>query len=128
PRPRRAPRSWAAAGSPRPRLRGLARRHRTSPRVARSSSDRPTPKGPGLLILPAVHPARLERVVTEFVPALEARLGIQLPHTLDEVLGDLRGGEAQILTRLGEFLKSSLATLPRTAPAAVGVLRDPVLP
>jgi predicted PurR-regulated permease PerM len=72
-------------------------------------------------------PGYLERVVTEFVPALEARLGIQLPHTLDEVLGDLRGGEAQILTRLGEFLKSSLATVTGTVSALVGLFVIPVL-
>ena len=57
--PHRAPRSWAAA-SPRTTPPGASATSQRSPRVEGSSSDRPAPQGPGLLILPAaVQPARL---------------------------------------------------------------------
>ncbi len=72
-------------------------------------------------------PHYLERVVTEVVPAVESRLGIQLPHTLEEVLGEMRGAETQILTRVGEFLRTSVATVTGTVSALVGLLVIPIL-
>jgi predicted PurR-regulated permease PerM len=72
-------------------------------------------------------PGYLERLATEGVPALESRLGIQLPHTLDEVLAGLRGAEATLLGRLGELLRTSIVTLTGTLSALVGLLVIPVL-
>jgi predicted PurR-regulated permease PerM len=72
-------------------------------------------------------PGYLERIVTQGVPAIEARLGIELPHTLQDVLGELRGSEAKLLTRFGELLRTSLVTVTGTVTALVGLLVIPVL-
>ena len=72
-------------------------------------------------------PGYLERLATDLLPALESRLGLDLPDTLGAVMGQLRGLEGELLTQLGNLLKTSVATLTGTVSALVGLVVIPVL-
>jgi predicted PurR-regulated permease PerM len=72
-------------------------------------------------------PIYLERFVTEFVPAVERRLGIDLPETLDGVLGELRGAELTLLGTLRDLLAGTVKTLTGTLGIVVGLLVIPIL-
>ncbi|MEB2344535.1 MAG: AI-2E family transporter [Deltaproteobacteria bacterium] len=72
-------------------------------------------------------PAYLERFVTEVVPAVEQRVGIDLPRTLDGLLGELRGAELTVLGTLRDLLTGTLATLTGTVGVVVGLLVIPIL-
>lgn len=72
-------------------------------------------------------PGYLERLATDLLPALESRLGLELPDTLGAVMGQLRGLEGELLTQLGNLLKTSVATLTGTVSALVGLVVIPVL-
>jgi predicted PurR-regulated permease PerM len=72
-------------------------------------------------------PVYLDRFVTEFVPQLEARIGVQLPGTVAEALGQLRGIELGALASLRDLLTGTLATLSGTAGVLVALLVIPIL-
>ncbi len=72
-------------------------------------------------------PVYLDRFVTEFVPQLEARIGVQLPGTVAEALGQLRGIELGALASLRDVLTGTLATLSGTAGVLVALLVIPIL-
>jgi predicted PurR-regulated permease PerM len=72
-------------------------------------------------------PGYLERLVVEGVPALERRLGIELPKTLEEILGRLRGVESAVLARTGDVLTGAVATVTGTLSALLGLLVIPIL-
>jgi predicted PurR-regulated permease PerM len=72
-------------------------------------------------------PGYLERLVVEGVPALERRFGLELPKTLEDILGRLRGAESVLLGRLGDLLTATLATVTGTLSAIVGLLVIPIL-
>lgn len=72
-------------------------------------------------------PGYLERLVVEGVPALERRLGVELPKTLEDILGRLRGTETALLARIGGLLTGTLATVTGTLSAVVGLLVIPIL-
>jgi predicted PurR-regulated permease PerM len=71
-------------------------------------------------------PKYLERFVTEGVPALERRLGVDLPHTLEEVLGQ-RGAELTALGTARDVLTGTVATLSGTVGLVVALLVIPIL-
>jgi predicted PurR-regulated permease PerM len=72
-------------------------------------------------------PFYLERLVTVVVPQLEARLGVQLPGTLEELLGDLRGLELTALGAFRDLLLGTLSTLTGTLGTLIGLLVIPIL-
>ena len=72
-------------------------------------------------------PLYLERLVTVGVPELEARLGVQLPGTLEELLGDLRGVELSALGAFRDVLLGTLSTVTGTLGTLVGLLVIPIL-
>lgn len=72
-------------------------------------------------------PGYLERLVVEGVPAVEQRLGVELPKTLEEILGRLRGVEAALLGRTGDLLTGAIATVTGTLSAIVGLFVIPIL-
>ncbi|HEX2484324.1 MAG TPA: AI-2E family transporter, partial [Myxococcota bacterium] len=72
-------------------------------------------------------PAYLERLVVVGVPAFEQRFGVELPTTLEDLLGRLRGSESVLLARLADVLTGALATLTGTVSAVVGALVVPIL-
>jgi predicted PurR-regulated permease PerM len=72
-------------------------------------------------------PGYLERLVVEGVPALEERLGVELPKTLEEILGRLRGVESAVLARVGDLLKGAVSTVTGTLSALLGLVVIPVL-
>lgn len=72
-------------------------------------------------------PGYLERLVTVVVPELEARLGVELPGTLEELLGGLRGLELSALGAFRDLLLGTLSTLTGTLGMLVGLLVIPIL-
>jgi predicted PurR-regulated permease PerM len=72
-------------------------------------------------------PAYLERFVTVVVPQVEARLGIELPDTLEELLTGLRGHEISALGTLRDLLLGALSTMTGTLGTLVGLLVIPIL-
>jgi predicted PurR-regulated permease PerM len=72
-------------------------------------------------------PGYIERLLVEGVPALEGRLGIELPKTFEEILGRLRGVESTLLARAGDLLTATVATVTGTLSALVGLLVVPIL-
>jgi len=72
-------------------------------------------------------PAYLERFVTVVVPQVEARLGIELPGTLEELLTGLRGQEISVLGTLRDLLLGALSTMTGTLGTLVGLLVIPIL-
>ncbi len=72
-------------------------------------------------------PVYLERFVGEVVPALERRLGVELPKTIEAVLGELRGAELTVLGTVRDLLAGTLSTLIGTAGILVALLVIPIL-
>jgi predicted PurR-regulated permease PerM len=73
-------------------------------------------------------PGYLERVVTVVIPEVERRFGVQLPHTLDDVLARMRAGGIPLpLDAVRGFLAGALATLFGTVTSLVGLLVIPIL-
>lgn len=73
-------------------------------------------------------PAYLERVVETLIPWIEHRLGIPVPHTLQEVLAQVRSGEIGLPLQEARKLLAGLVTfLTGTAAGVVGLLVVPVL-
>jgi predicted PurR-regulated permease PerM len=72
-------------------------------------------------------PFYLERLVTVVVPELETRLGIELPDTLEELLGGLRGLELTALRAFRDVLLGTLSTVTGTLGTVVGLLVIPIL-
>lgn len=72
-------------------------------------------------------PLYLERLVTQGIPALEERLGVELPRTLQGVLGELRGAELTVLGSLRDLLTGALSTLTGTVTVVIGLLVIPIL-
>lgn len=72
-------------------------------------------------------PGYLERFVTEVVPQLEARIGVQVPKTIEEALGQLSGAELGALASLRDVLTGTLTTLSGTAGVLIALLVIPIL-
>lgn len=72
-------------------------------------------------------PGYLERFVGEVVPAIERRLGVELPKTFEGVLGELRGAELTVLGTLRDVLTGTLSTLTGTLGVIVALLVIPIL-
>jgi predicted PurR-regulated permease PerM len=72
-------------------------------------------------------PVYLERFVNEAVPAIERRLGVDLPETLEGVLGELRGAELTVLGTLRDLLTGTVSTLTGTVGIVIGLLVIPIL-
>jgi predicted PurR-regulated permease PerM len=72
-------------------------------------------------------PVYLERFVNEAVPAIERRIGVDLPETLEGVLGELRGAELTVLGTLRDLLTGTLSTLTGTVGIVIGLLVIPIL-
>ena len=72
-------------------------------------------------------PHYLERFVSEVIPQIEQRTGVDLPQTLEGVVAQLRGAELTLLGTLRDVLAGTLATLTGTVSLAVGLLVIPIL-
>jgi predicted PurR-regulated permease PerM len=72
-------------------------------------------------------PLYLERLVTVVVPELETRLGVELPDTLEELLGGLRGLELSALGAARDVLLGALSTVTGTLGVLIGLLVIPIL-
>ncbi|HSJ99191.1 MAG TPA: AI-2E family transporter [Myxococcota bacterium] len=72
-------------------------------------------------------PGYLERFVTEVVPAVERRFGVDLPQTLEGVLGELRGAELTVLGTVRDLLTGMLSTLTGTVGVVIALLVIPIL-
>ncbi len=81
-----------------------------------------------LIALAERMPEYLDRLVTVVLPSIEERLGIQLPHTFDDLLGSVRSGEIPLpLETLRNLLAGTLATVTGTLGALIGLLVIPIL-
>jgi len=72
-------------------------------------------------------PGYLERFVGEVVPAVEQRLGIELPKTVEALLGEVRGAELTVLGTLRDVLAGTLSTLTGTVGVLIALLVIPIL-
>ncbi len=72
-------------------------------------------------------PGYLERFVTEMVPQFEARIGVELPKTIEAALGQLSGAELGALASLRDVLTGTLTTLSGTAGVLIALLVIPIL-
>jgi predicted PurR-regulated permease PerM len=72
-------------------------------------------------------PGYLERLVTQVVPRIETQLGIELPGTVEELLGQLRGAEMQALGTLRDVLVKTASTVTGTVGILIGLLVIPIL-
>jgi predicted PurR-regulated permease PerM len=73
-------------------------------------------------------PEYLDRLVTVAIPSIEQRVGVQLPHTLEDLLGSVRSGEIPLpLETLRNLLSGAFATLTGSLGALVGLLVIPIL-
>jgi predicted PurR-regulated permease PerM len=73
-------------------------------------------------------PVYLDHLVTVALPSIEQRFGLQLPHTLEEVIGSVRSGEIPLpLESLRKLLTGAIATLTGSLGALVGLLVIPIL-
>ena len=73
-------------------------------------------------------PGYLERLVNVVIPEIESRGGIQLPHTIDDLIARVRAGEIPLpLDSIRELLGKSLSTVFGTASSLVGLLVIPIL-
>ncbi len=73
-------------------------------------------------------PGYFERVVQEWIPALEARFGLQVPGTLRELLDQARAGEIPLpFDRVGELLTGIIGYLTGTLGSLVALLVIPIL-
>src|SRR5690606_32345862 len=72
-------------------------------------------------------PGYLKRFVGEVVPAVEQRLGIELPKTVEALLGEVRGAELTVLGTLRDVLAGTLSTLTGTVGVLIALLVIPIL-
>jgi predicted PurR-regulated permease PerM len=73
-------------------------------------------------------PGYLERLATVVLPQLESRLGIQLPHTLDDVIARIRSGEIPLpLDTIRGVLAKTMSTVFGTFSSLIGLLVIPIL-
>jgi predicted PurR-regulated permease PerM len=73
-------------------------------------------------------PDYLDRLTTVVIPGIEQRLGVQLPHSLDDVIGSIRSGEIPLpLETLRKLFTSTLTTVTGTVGSLVGLLVIPIL-
>lgn len=78
--------------------------------------------------LAAHMPGYLERLVTVVLPEIEARLGIELPHTIDDIVERVRSGEIPLpLDAVRAFVTQALAAVFGTATSLIGLLVIPIL-
>jgi predicted PurR-regulated permease PerM len=66
-------------------------------------------------------PVYLERAQTELLPALEARLGVEMPN-LEEVLAQLRSFDLSALGTAGDAVRQTLSTVTGTVTGTVSAL------
>jgi predicted PurR-regulated permease PerM len=73
-------------------------------------------------------PGYLDQLVTVAIPSIEQRLGLQLPHTLEDLIGSVRSGEIPLpLETLRKLLTGAIATLTGSLGTLVGLLVIPIL-
>lgn len=73
-------------------------------------------------------PGYLDRLVTVVLPQLESRLGIQFPHTIDDVIARVKSGEIPLpLDAIRGVLAKAMSTLFGTVASLVGLLVIPIL-
>ena len=73
-------------------------------------------------------PTYLDRLVTVAIPSIEQRFGVQLPHTLEDLIGSVRSGEIPLpLESARKLLTGALGTLTGSLGALVGLLVIPIL-
>jgi predicted PurR-regulated permease PerM len=73
-------------------------------------------------------PGYLERVATIGIPALERQIGIELPHTVDDVLARTRSGDIELpFDEIRKVVTKTFATVFGTATSLVGLLVIPIL-
>jgi predicted PurR-regulated permease PerM len=72
-------------------------------------------------------PEYLDRFVTQLVPQIEARAGVELPHTFQDLLGQLQGAELTILGTVRDLLAGTVSTLTGTVGIVIGLLVIPIL-
>jgi predicted PurR-regulated permease PerM len=73
-------------------------------------------------------PDYLDHLVTVVIPAFEQRFGLTLPHTLEDVVAAVRGGEIPLpLEAIRDLLARSLGYVTGTVSALVALLVIPIL-
>lgn len=73
-------------------------------------------------------PGYLERLATVVMPEIEARLGVELPHTFDDVIARVRSGEIPLpLESIRDLLSKTLSTVFGTFSSLIGLLVIPIL-
>lgn len=73
-------------------------------------------------------PGYLERLATVVLPEIEARLGVELPHTFDDVIARVRSGEIPLpLEAIRDLLSKTLSTVFGTFSSLIGLLVIPIL-
>lgn len=73
-------------------------------------------------------PGYLERLATVVLPQVEAWLGIELPHTFDDVIARVRSGEIPLpLETIRGVLAKTLSTVFGTFSSLIGLLVIPIL-
>jgi len=73
-------------------------------------------------------PGYLERLATVVLPQIETRVGIQLPHTFDDVISLVRSGEIPLpLEAMRDLLAKAVSTVFGSFSSLIGLLVIPVL-
>ncbi len=73
-------------------------------------------------------PDYLDRLVTVAIPSIEQRFGIELPHTLQDLIGSVRSGDIPLPLETGrKLLAGAFSTLTSSLGALVGLLVIPIL-
>ena len=73
-------------------------------------------------------PVYLERIQTVAIPEIERRFGLQLPHTLGDVVARIRSGEIPLpLDAMRGFLRRLLTSVTGTLSSLIGLLVIPIL-
>lgn len=73
-------------------------------------------------------PGYLERLATVVLPQIETRVGIQLPHTFDDVIARVRSGEIPLpLEAIRDLLAKAVSTIFGSFSSLIGLLVIPVL-
>jgi predicted PurR-regulated permease PerM len=73
-------------------------------------------------------PGYLEQLTTVVVPGIEKQFGIELPHTITDVIGSVRSGEIPLpIETMRKLAASVFTTLTGTVGSLIGLLVIPVL-
>jgi predicted PurR-regulated permease PerM len=73
-------------------------------------------------------PGYLERLVTVVIPEIETRLGVQLPHTVEGVIAQVRAGDIPLpLDAMRSLLTRTLGAVFGTVSSLVGLFVIPIL-